>query len=249
VHVIENQRNLGYAAGNNVGLESAISRGADYVFVINNDTTLDPSCLRYLVTDMESTPDAAAAAPKSLYFDAPQTIYFAGGRISPAGETLHEGVGTPDVPECDSPCDTEWLTGCAILFRVSALRSVGLLDPRYFLLYEDADWSLRARRLGWRLRFVPGARLWHKVSLSFGQTWSAAYLYYYARNRCLWIERNFPFQRRCFLYRCAVRRSFDHAARGGTIGLDGNRRGLRQAVWRGLSDYALRRFGARSYGW
>src|SRR5205814_9885572 len=63
---------------------------------------------------------------------------------------------------------TGYLTGCCLLAPRAAWEQVGLLDERYFLYAEDSDWSLRARAAGWRLLFVPGAKLWHKVSASSG---------------------------------------------------------------------------------
>jgi len=133
--VIETGANLGYAGGNNVGLTYALNQGFEYVLVLNNDTILAPDCVFCLLADLQLHPDAVAAAPKSFYYDAPEIIYFAGGKIGRDGCTLHVGVGSPDGPEYDLPGETEWLSGCAILFRSRLLQEVGLFDPRYYLLY------------------------------------------------------------------------------------------------------------------
>jgi GT2 family glycosyltransferase len=238
LRIIENQRNLGYSEGNNVGIRYALEERAEYILVINNDTVLDKSCLARLVVDLQDHSSAAAAAPKSLLYDRPDCIYFAGGRIDSEGNTDHIGGGQPDGPLYGESLDTQWLTGCAILFRASALESIGLFDPDYYLLCEDVDWSLRARRAGYSLRFVAAARLWHKVSSSFGEAWNPSYLYYYTRNYCLFIERNFENERRVRLCYRAVKRSWKKA---------GRRSALRRAVALGAIDYLLRRFGARAY--
>jgi GT2 family glycosyltransferase len=249
VGIVENGQNLGYAGGNNVGIKYALGEKIEYVFVLNNDTVLDRGCVTELVADLETHPQAAAAAPKSYFFDAPETLYFAGGKIKPDGDTVHLGAGETDGPAFGASCETEWLTGCAIMFRADALIKVGLFHPDYFLVYEDSDWSLRARRAGFELRFAAQAKLWHKVSRSFGNNGSPFYFYYYTRNACLWIERNHPLAQRPRLMYRAVRRAVRYATLADGTVLADDRYRARRAVWHGLSDYLLRRFGQRNYGW
>lgn len=135
----------------------------------------------------------------------------------------------------------------AILFRSGSLREVGLFEPKYYLVYEDADWSLRGRRRGFRLRFVPGATLWYKTSPSFGKTWSPLYLYYYTRNNFLWIERNFSLPQKPWLYYSALKRAFNIAVLQ-TKGLPPTEQHLiRRSVWKGIVDYLFRSFGQQSY--
>jgi GT2 family glycosyltransferase len=245
--VIENGANLGYAGGNNVGIRYALDQGFQYIMVLNNDTVLAPQCISRLLADLQLHPDAAAAGPKSFYFETPETIYFAGGRISRDGRTLHVGIGTQDGPKYNVPCDTEWLTGCAILFRSKSLKEVGLFEPKYYVLYEDADWSLRARTRGYRLRFVPGAALWHKTSPSIGKTWSPLYLYYYTRNNFLWIERNFSLPQKPRFYYYALNRAFDISVLGTKELAPTEKRLVRRSVWKGIVDYLFRRFGQQNY--
>lgn len=249
VTVIENGENLGYAGGNNVGISYALAKGFEYIMVLNNDTILAPQCTSHLLQDLQLYSDTAAVAPKSLYFEAPDVIYFAGGRISRDGRTHHIGGGSYDAPKYNLPCDTEWLTGCAILFRSKSLQELGLFEPKYYVLFEDADWSLRARRRGYRLRVVPEATLWHKVSPSFGKTWSPLYRYYYTRNSFLWIERNFPLQEKPRLYYSALKRAFNDAMLRTRQVSSKDERLIRRSVWKGIVDYVLRRFGPQSHLW
>ena len=245
--VIENGVNLGYAEGNNVGIKYALDQGFQYIMVINNDTILAPQCIFRLLKDLQLHPDAAAATPKSFYFQAPDIIYFAGGKISRDGRTVHIGGGSYDGPKYNLPCNTEWLTGCAILFRSRSLKEVGLFESKYYLLYEDADWSLQARAMGYRLRFVPEATLWHKTSPSFGKTWSPLYLYYYTRNNFLWIERNFSLQEKPRLYYSALKRALDNALfRNKMLPLK-DKYIIQRSVWKGIFDYVFRRFGQQRY--
>jgi GT2 family glycosyltransferase len=243
VVIVESEQNLGYAGGNNLGMVLALEQGFEYVLVLNNDTVLATDCVYQLIMDLERHPEAAAAAPKSYYLESPHQIYFAGGAIRRTGQTIHIGGGCGDGPEFCHTFDTEWLNGCAIMFRSRALRDVGLFEPKFFLLFEETDWSLRARNVGYRLRFVPQAKLWHKVSPSFGASASTLYLYYHTRNQLLWIERSYPFPEKLALYCFALMRGAAEALFR-SKGLDpGSARARRRAIGQGILDYFLRRFG------
>ena len=247
IDIIETGSNLGYAGGNNVGIRDALEQGVEFITVLNNDTVLDPNCIRELEADLKSHPEAAAAAPKSYFYDKPEIIYFAGGEIDPLGSLSHIGYGDQDGPVVNSSRETEWLSGCAIMFTRKALREVGLFDKDYFLLFEDADWSLRAKKKNYRLRIVPSAILLHKVSQSFGDTWSPSYFYYYTRNYFLWIERNFPIhQRPRFFHHAVIRIRYFSSNREDSSSYYGEKK-FRKAIWIGLIDYIFRRFGKCSH--
>src|SRR5262249_3927309 len=105
-----------------------------------------------------------------IYYAPPsRRIWYAGGRCIPAlGHASHRGLGALDHGQFRVVEDTGYLTGCCLLATRVAWQRVGELDERYFLYAEDTDWCLRARAAGFRLLFVPTARLWHKVSASSG---------------------------------------------------------------------------------
>jgi len=162
----ENRR---FAGGNNAGLEAALAAGADAVMLLNNDTEADPGLTERLVLALEQDPGAGAAAPL-IYFAAPsQRIWYAGGRCDVAlAHASHRGLRQVDHGQYRSVEPTGYLTGCCLIATRAAWERVGPLDERYHLYAEDSDWSLRARHAGFRLLFVPTARLWHKVSASSG---------------------------------------------------------------------------------
>ena len=162
----ENRR---FAGGNNVGLRRALERGADAIMLLNNDTAADPELAEKLLLALEQDPAAGAAAPL-IYFGPPsRVIWYAGGRCIPSlGWTSHRGLRRLDRGHYRSVEATGYLTGCCLLAWRSVWEKVGLLDEDYYIYAEDADWCLRARAAGYRLLFVPGARLWHKVSASSG---------------------------------------------------------------------------------
>jgi GT2 family glycosyltransferase len=163
----ENRR---FAGGNNPGIRRALESGADAVMLLNNDTRADPGLLEHLLLALEQDPSAGAAAPL-IYFGAPtRRIWFAGGRCVPAlGLTSHRGIRELDEGQYRKVEETGYLTGCCLVAWRTVWEKVGVLDEGYFIYAEDADWSLRARRAGFGLLFVPTARLWHEVSASAGQ--------------------------------------------------------------------------------
>lgn len=160
----ENRR---FAGGNNEGLRRALDGGADAVMLLNNDVVADPKLIEKLLAALDEQPQAGAAAP--LIYFAPPTdrIWYGGGRCRPwLAHSSHRGLRDRDHGQYRSIEDTGYLTGCCLLATAEAWRKVGLLDERYFIYAEDADWCLRARAAGFRLLFVPTARLWHRVSAS-----------------------------------------------------------------------------------
>jgi GT2 family glycosyltransferase len=162
----ENRR---FAGGNNVGIARALEAGADAVMLLNNDVLADPALLEKLLAALAERPEAGAAAPL-IYFSPPtDRIWYAGGRCVPwLAHSSHRGIREPDRGRYRALEETGYLTGCCLLATADAWRKVGLLDERYFIYAEDADWCLRARAAGFRLLFVPTARLWHRVSASSG---------------------------------------------------------------------------------
>lgn len=161
--------NLRFAGGNNPGITLALERGADAVMLLNNDTEADPGLLEHLLLALEQDPRAGAAAPL-IYFAPPSArIWYAGGICVPAlGLSAHRAIRKDDAGQYRGVERTGYLTGCCLVAWRAVWEKVGLLDERYFIYAEDADWSLRAREAGYTLLFVPTARLWHKVSSSAG---------------------------------------------------------------------------------
>jgi len=188
VVVIENGANLGFAAGNNVGFRYALAHGYDYAMLLNNDTEIAPECLGLLVAEAEAAPQIGVVGPTIYYHAAPAMIWSAGGRIDwQRGTSLMDGTGEHDVGQYGAPRAVDFVTGCALLVKRAALERAGLLDERFFMYYEETEWSVRVRRAGFAIRHVPQARLWHKIPLDarFDKEYLA---YYMTRNRLLFLR-------------------------------------------------------------
>jgi GT2 family glycosyltransferase len=202
VTLIQTGENLGYAEGNNVGIRHAMECGADFVFILNNDTTTDTEVVTAMVAQAEKNPSAAILGPKIYFYERPDIINSAGGHLD--YETLargHIGYGVRDDGTVyASVAAVEWITGCAMLLRLSVLREVGFFDRDFFLICEELDLCTRIRKRGFEILFVPEAKLWHKVSAAFDGNFSAVYCYYFFRNSLLYVWKNFP-DRRFVLYR------------------------------------------------
>jgi len=188
VEVLETGANMGYAGGNNRGLERALERGAPYILLLNNDTTVAPDMLTHLAGAVEADPTVGMAGPTIYYADRPEVIWTAGGAIHwGRGETRMMGLDEPDQGQFGTaPREVDFVSGCAMLLRRKVPERVGLLDERFFLYYEEVEWCVRARRAGFRIVHVPRARVWHRICPQ-AQAESPTVHYYMTRNRLLFL--------------------------------------------------------------
>jgi len=188
VEIIENHANLGFTGGNNVGIREAITKGVDYVYLLNNDTTVEPDALGELIAAAEANPNFGLVSPVMHYFDSPRDIWFAGSQIMLArGLAVHDNSRAPNRTE--SPYEVPWLSGCAILMRASLAQQLNGFDERYYLTFEDVDISLRVRKAGFALAIVPSARIYHKGGMS-GKRISGIGYYYVVRNKLLLVRKH-----------------------------------------------------------
>lgn len=187
VTLIENARNLGFAAGSNVGIAEAVRRGVDYVFLLNDDTEVAGSLLRSLVARGESDPAIGILGPKIYYFDEPRVIWSAGGQVGPRGDSCHRRVDQLDRGEPEAATDVDYVTGCAMLVKRQVIEAVGALDDRFFAYFEETEWCARARRVGYRVVYEPAGHVWHKIAPT-ERGRSRFYLYLMARNRLLYLK-------------------------------------------------------------
>lgn len=192
VTVVENGENLGFAEGNNRGIRVALDRGADYVMLLNNDTTVAADMIDRLVKGAARHEDSDIFGAKIFYHDEPERIWF-GGAYWNAAHVGFDIVGA-DKTDAERFCreaETDYACGCALFASARAWNEVGLLDPDFFVMWEETDWCARARTAGMICRMIPSAHVYHKISRSFkdGKA-GAVYAYYNWRNRLLWMERH-----------------------------------------------------------
>lgn len=155
-HFIRNPNNMGFSKGNNIGIRYALEKFANYVFILNNDTTIEKKTLSALIHAANNAPSAGILSP--LIFTVDNTkIWFAGGLIhwqKMRTEHLYS-------IKSETPYMTDYISGCAMFVKKDVFKKIGLFDERFFLYYEDADFSFRAKKAGFDLFVVPSARIQH----------------------------------------------------------------------------------------
>jgi hypothetical protein len=192
VTVIENPRNLGYAEGNNVGMRLALDAGADYVWVLNNDTVVPPDALAHLVDAATRHPRAAAVGAKVVRADDPSTLWMTWGRVTWLQSLIAlEGQDQPARGRFDDEHRVPWIPGCSILLRAEALRAIGFFDAEYFAYHEDVEWATRAARAGWEVWYSGTTHVQHAVHGSSGGAahYGGFRKYLSARNSVLYARR------------------------------------------------------------
>jgi len=199
IELIRNKENLGFTGANNIGISGLMAAGCEYIWILNNDTTVDAECLSTLKRHMAGHPDVSACSGKILYADPGQRIWYAGARYNKW--TLgfaHRGQGEEDAGQYDRIEEVPFLSGCCMFVRREAIERVGQFDDHFFAYCEDSDWCLRARKTRLRLDYVPEAVLRHKVSATvntlkkqrYGGTTSPFSVYITNRNRLYQIRKH-----------------------------------------------------------
>ena len=159
LEVLVNSENLGYAAGNNVGIRFALQQRADYVLLLNNDTVVHRHLLGELVRVGEADPQAGVLTPKIYSHGSRDRIWSAGPKRRIVSIALGKGNSIYEKQR-----EVKYATGCALLVKREVFENVGMFDPAYFLYQEDNDFSKRVREGGYKIIYVPSAEMWHKVS-------------------------------------------------------------------------------------
>jgi GT2 family glycosyltransferase len=187
VRVVENGANLGFAAGNNVGLQIGLTEGYDYLLLLNNDTEVAPDFLTQLVEVAESNQQIGVVGPLIYYHERPDLIWSAGGFVDWRNGVTPMRTNEVDTGQYQGITDVDFVTGCALLIRRAALEQAGPLDERFFMYYEETEWCVRIKRAGFRIVFAPQAKVWHKIPLNarFDKEYLA---YYMTRNRLLFLR-------------------------------------------------------------
>lgn len=195
--------NTGYTGGNNLGIKKALKNSADFVFILNPDTEIEKDTIKILIEGMENR-KADIAGPK-IYFGDKKTIWYAGGVLDKNNVLgTHRGVDEIDKGQFDEIIDTDFVSGCAILIKKEVMEKVGLFDERFFLYLEDLDLCYRAKMSGFKIVYIPEAKVYHHNAKSTGLG-SPLQDYFITRNRMLYALKFLPFRTRFALFREALR--------------------------------------------
>ena len=194
---IEAGKNLGFAGGNNLGIKNALKSGCSYVILINNDLVLSKDLVTKLVEFMDQNPDIGMVSPK-MYFakgyefhkeryskeEIGKVFWYAGGIIDWNNIlSAHRGVDEVDIGQYNQVWQTDFVNGACVIIRREVFDEIGFLDSSLFLYWEDADFSQRAKKAGFKVVYFPDTCVWHKVSTSTGGSGSSSNDYFLVRNR------------------------------------------------------------------
>ena len=184
--ILRIEKNRGFTGGNNIGIEYILKgRETDYILLLSNDTVVDKYLLKELVKVAESNPEIGVVGPKIYYYDyngRKDIINFAGGKINFwKGLGYHIGANEIDKGQHDEIREVDYVDGSCFLIKKEVIEKVGMLDHEYFAYWEEADWCIRAHNAGYKVLYVPKAKIWHKIGSTTRKT-SGFYEYHMARN-------------------------------------------------------------------
>ena len=245
ISIIDIKDNLGFSGGHNIAIQQALKMGADCILILNNDTAVEKNLLKELLKVAESEENIGVVVPK-IYFtpgfefnknrykneELGRVFWYAGGKMdwnNVIGH--HRGVDEIDIGQYDKIEETDFASGCCMLLKKDVFEKVGMLDGKYFLYYEDSDLSMRLKKAGYKIVYVPRAVVWHKNAGSAGGSGSKLQDYYITRNRLLFGVRYAPLRSKLAL----VKESLALFLKG------------RYWQRRGALDFYLQRFGKGSF--
>ena len=199
IHLIRNDRNYGYAGGNNIGIKYAWDKSSpDYFLILNNDVVVAPDFLTEMVKVAGDDKSIGIVGPKVYYYDFPNMIHSAGMKINMwLGHFGSIGYKQLDAGQYDAQQEVDSISGCCLLIKKEVIHQAGIFDESFFSYWDEVDYCFRAQRAGFRSIYVPQAIAWHKKvlkkklwgKLSYEEKASALAFYYWARN-------NFKFMRK-----------------------------------------------------
>ncbi|MGI8873677.1 MAG: glycosyltransferase family 2 protein [Egibacteraceae bacterium] len=186
VDTIELPQNAGYGAGMNAGIDRCREAGMDLILLLTHECRLGSGALAALVGHLTESPGVGAAGPLLGYLTDECRVYSAGGLLHPRSwNTRHVDVPVRvDDWRGAPPRAVDYVDGAALLVREEAARGVGGFDEQYFLYFEETEFLLRMRALGWTVECVPAALAWQQPG-DFGP-------YFRVRNRLRFLARNAP---------------------------------------------------------
>lgn len=187
IHVIRSEKNLGFAGGNNLGIQAA---GGKYLFFLNNDIIITQDTIRPLIERLASSGKIAGISPLIRDYTTPHAIQYAGyTKLSPIAQR-NRAIGKGKTDKSQYPAKkTPYLHGAAMLIKKSVIDKIGPMSEDYFLYYEELDWCNFMNMDGYELWYDPAFEVWHKDSNTVGKN-TPLKSYYLSRNRLLYAYRN-----------------------------------------------------------
>src|SRR3989344_4443483 len=210
IALLQNDKNYGFAGGNNKGIKIALEQGAEWILLLNNDTQVNESFISELLKVAQSNHRFGMLNPKILYGEpgATKLIWFIGSKINPVTmRATHIDYQKQDIGQYDTKqfIKSDYATGCCVLVSAKLIEKIGMMPEDYFLYYEDAEWSLKARKQGFKCVVEPSSVIWHKGAAS-SKAGSSNYIRYHVRNGLMFVSRNGNFVQILLAYLTSIPR-------------------------------------------
>lgn len=238
VHLLAHKTEQGYARAASLGL-AYLADKTEYIFSTTNDVLVDPEIINVLVDFAEADPKAGVLGTRIFFFDRPQILWHAGGRIHPLhGHSFHYGWERKDAPRYQKIRECDFVTGCGFLLRSAALQRVGYFREDFIFYSEDAELCYRIREAEYKVLYIPDAKMWHKTGTTLAKN-RPVQLRYSTRNGLYLLNEHrvgwHPFT--LWLHLLLV--SPCKMALFALMGRLDNARG----IWRGIQDWRAKRTG------
>lgn len=181
VHILTLDKNYGFSKANNEGIRWSMGQGIKYYLLLNNDTEIESDTIERMMQYHQET--KGIIVPKILYADKKDIIWCSGGSFSPIiRKAIQRGLNQIDKGQYDNRDKCEFANGCAMLLSKDILDKIGFLDERFFLYYEDTEYSMRAAERGVGIWYQADAVVYHKVNGSTKGNEKPENTYYISRN-------------------------------------------------------------------
>lgn len=192
--IIENDKNYGFAGGNNIAMEKILKKAeSDYILLLNNDAVVDKKFLIELVKVSEEYKNVGIVGPKIYDYgskDKKNIVQSAGGKINfYIGRFSHRGQKQIEKKQFERIEKVDYVCGACLLIKIRVIKQIGLLESKFFAYFEDVDWCIRARENDFRAVYAPGSLIWHKQGKALEDARGSS-LYYNTRN-LFWVERKY----------------------------------------------------------
>lgn len=188
--LLVSNENMGYASGNNIGIEYALKQGADYICILNNDVVVDEGFLEPLINKFSTDNNIGMVGPCICEYSNRNIVQAMGAYINLyRGLAMGQGEGEKYDNITHSPIDVDYLGGACFVIKAEVFKKIGLIPENYFLFYEETEFCLKAREFGYKLICLPESRVYHKRSATISKFSGLSY-YFLNRNRIVFMRRN-----------------------------------------------------------
>ena len=208
IQLIQNQENIGFAAGNNQGFEKAYQLGAEWVLLLNNDTIVAPDFFDQIEKAIDTNSKYEILSPAIFYYSEPDILWHLGSFRIPGTLLARNRYSNKPLPKnLPDLLPVDFISGCAMLIKSDVYKKVGLFDARFFAYWEEVDFCFRARKSGFQICVMINSRIWHKVSKTANRDKSQK-RYLNTRNIILYTRKNANILQKIIMFAYLIFRLF-----------------------------------------